>query len=323
MTTRLALILAMLGGSTCGFGHEQWTTESDSTSETQEEADSTDLAQQRVVRFDLSDRHDANLAEALAKVRQSSQPTVVDLTWSNVGGNHLKQLSGLPELRELYLFGTDVTDRDLRHLGELPNLETIDLGGGKLTPDGILQFRSSRKLKRLFLAGMRPPVSDGMLEQIARAWPGLESLSVDGGRITDEGLAHIGKLSRLHYLNLSGTQVTDRGLERLTGLAHLNTLHLDDTEITDQGMVHLGKVTSLEKLSLNHTGITHRGLKEVQSLKNLKRIYFVGTKVNDAGLEYLKSLKQIEFVVPSYNNSPEAIEELKQSLPLFKKNKTG
>ena len=88
-------------------------------------------------------------------------------------------------------------------------------------------------------------------------------------------------------------------------------------------MVHLGTMTSLEKLELNYTGISDRGLREVHGLTNLKRIYFVGTKVTDDGLEYLKPLKTIQFVGPSENISSGALEALKASLPLFKKNKRG
>jgi hypothetical protein len=65
------------------------------------------------------------------------------------------------------------------------------------------------------------------------------------------------------------------------------------------------------------------GLREIHRLKHLQRIYFCDTKVTDAGLEYLKPLKTIEYVGLSFNNSPAAVETLKESLPLFKKNKSG
>lgn len=285
--------------------------------------DRAQTASQKIIRIDLSERDDAKLAEALAKVRQYSQPTIVDLTSSEVGGDLLKQLHGLPNLQELYLLGTDVSDRELRHLGDLPNLETIDLSYCKITAAGILQLRSSRKLKCLLLANTRPHTDDKTLKQIAAAWPDLESLSLADGGITDAGLTHVRNLRRLRYLNVSRTQITDNGLKSLAGLTHLTTLHAGYTKISDRGMAHLGKVTSLEKLDLNHTGITDRGLRQLQRLRNLKRIYFVGTKVTDTGLDYLKPLRTIEFVGPSENNSPEALEQLKESLPLFKSNKAG
>ena len=79
----------------------------------------------------------------------------------------------------------------------------------------------------------------------------------------------------------------------------------------------------LELLYVNDSSITDRGLSSIEKRKRLERIYFLGTKVTDAGLVYLKPVKTIEFVGSSDNNSPEALEQLKESLPLFKKNRAG
>ena len=288
-----------------------------------EQGERPQTASREVDRIDLSERSDVKLEDDLKKVRQKTQPIIIDLTWSKVGGDLLKNLYGLKNLQGLYLFGTDVSDSELQHLGELPNLESIELGGCNVTTEGILHLRSSRKLKRLGLADIRPPLDDNAIERIASVWPNLESISLDSCQITDAGLSHVGNLRRLRYLNVSQTQITDKGLESLVGLSQLTTLHANNTKILDEGMVHLGTMTSLEKLDLNYTGISDRGLREVHGLTNLKRIYFVGTKVTDDGLEYLKPLKTIQFVGPSENISSGALEALKASLPLFKKNKRG
>lgn len=276
-----------------------------------------------VDRIDLSDRSDLKLEDDLKKAYQTTQPIIIDLTWSKVAGDLLRNLRGHKGLLELCLFGTDTSDKELRHLGELPNLESLDLGGCNVTTEGILRLRSSRKLKRLGLADLQQSINDTTIKRIVSAWPNLESISLNSGHITDVGLSHIGKLRRLRYLNISRTQITDKGLESLAGLSQLTTLHAGNTNILDQGMVHLGVLTSLEKLDLNFTGISDRGLKEVCGLTNLKRIYFVGTKVTDNGLEFLEPLKTIEYVGPSEHISPGALENLKKSLPLFKKNKRG
>ena len=284
-------------------------------------------ASREVVEIDLSERgdvsFDVSLKKDLAKVRLRTQPIILDLTWSKVGGDLLKNLRGLKYLKGLCLFGTDVSDCELQHLGELPSLESLDLGACHVTIEGILHLRSSRRLKRLGLADVRPPIDDNAIERIASAWPNLESISLSSSQITDAGLFHVGNLRRLRYLNVSRTQITDMGLKSLADLSQLTTLHVHNTKITDQGMVPLGRMTSLEKLVLSHTGISDRGLREVCGLTSLKRIYFVGTKVTDDGLEHLKPLKTIEFVGPSKNISSGALEGLKDSLPLFKKNKRG
>ncbi len=289
-----------------------------------EYVDTRQSASPEVIGVDLSERTDWKLEGELKNLRQKTQPIIVDLTWSNVGSGWLKPLHGLQTLRGLCLFGAaGVSDNELQHLDELPNLEFIDLGGCNVTTEGILLLRSSRELKRLGLADVRPPLDDNAIERIVSAWPNLESISLDGSQITDAGLSHLGELRRLRYLNVSRTQIADKGLESLASLSGLTTLHASNTNIGDQGMAHLARITSLEKLDLNFTGITDRGLKEVHSLTNLKRIYFVGTKVTDDGLEYLKPLKTIEFVGPSETISSGALEALKESLPRFKMNKRG
>jgi internalin A len=272
---------------------------------------------------DFSERNDVKLESDLAKLRQKTQPFILDLTWSKVGGDVLGKLRGLKHLRGIYLFGTDASDRELQHLNELPNLESIDLGGCKVTPAGILHLRASRKLKRLGLADIRPPLDDKGLKRIAFTWPNLELLNLDGCQITDAGLSHVGKLRHLRYLNVSKTRITDKGLKSLARLSRLAILHAKDTNIHDQGMVYLGQLTSLEKLVLNDTGISDRGLKEVRGLTNLKRIYLGGTKVTDDGLQYLKPLKKIEFVGVNEHISAKALEALKEALPLFKNNTHG
>jgi hypothetical protein len=248
---------------------------------------------------------------------------IIDLTWSDVSGDLLKTLHGQENLRGLILCGNGVSDTELRHLGELPNLEYINLTAGNVTVEGLLRLGSSRKLKAMQLADVRPRIDDNALEQIVSAWPHLESLCVRSSEITDAGLSHIGKLRHLRHLNVDRTRITGKGLESLTELSELRTLHACETDITDQGMLHLGRIASLEKINVNHTGITDQGLKEIQSLPRLRRIYFVGTEVTDEGLEYLKPLKTINYVGFSGHVSDKAKDELKESLPLFKKNKAG
>ncbi|MEX2187079.1 MAG: hypothetical protein WD875_09810 [Pirellulales bacterium] len=247
----------------------------------------------------------------------------IDLTWSKVNGELLERLRGLVTVRELYLFGTEVDDDDLSHVGDLPNLEAIDLGGCNVTPSGVLHLRSSRQLKHLHLSDFSSPLDEATMEQIATAWPHLQSLSLDGAQIADSAFAHVGKLRQLRYLNICRTQVTDEGLKTLGTLTRLTTLHAGNTKISDLGMDAICSLSTLEKLDLNFTGITDRGLQGIDHLMKLKRIYFVGTEVTDAGLEHLKPLDSLVYIGLSDHNSLAAVEALKEALPLYKANKGG
>ncbi len=277
-----------------------------------------------VVRIDFSEWVGEGLSEALQQRLQEERPgksrLSFDFSFSEVRGDVLSHLEGLEDVQELC--GISATDRELKYLRNLPNLESIGLSGA-VTTNGVLQLRASHKLKHLGLSGIQPPIDDKAIEQIVTAWPNLESLSLESSTISDIGLSHVGRLRRLQHLIVSRTQITDDGLKSLVKLSRLTTLHADNTNITDRGMAHLEKMTSLEKLDLNFTGITDEGLTGIHRLTNLRRIYFCGTDVTDKGLDCLKPLKKIEFVGPSYKNSSAAVEALKDSLPLFKKNNEG
>jgi hypothetical protein len=85
---------------------------------------------------------------------------------------------------------------------------------------------------------------------------------VDWPNATDEGLAPVGQLTMLEYLNVGGTQITDEGLAHLAGLNKLQLLDLNRTWISDAGLVHLRDMTQLKALNLYGTQTraeNHRG----------------------------------------------------------------
>jgi hypothetical protein len=117
----------------------------------------------------------------------------------------------------------------------------------------------------------------------------LETLTIPGAPLGDEGAAEIGKLTSLKSLDLAGTNVTDAGVDHLRDLKNLDDLSLARTAITDKSAKVIGGFDKLEVLWLNHVGITDAGLRELQGLSKLQRIYLTGAKkVTPAGLDELK-----------------------------------
>ena len=53
----------------------------------------------------------------------------------------------------------------------------------------------------------------------------LQSLDLQGTKVTGAGLANLKGLSKLRWLHLAGTKVTDSGLEYLKGLTELQCLY--------------------------------------------------------------------------------------------------
>jgi len=101
--------------------------------------------------------------------------------------------------------------------------------------------------------------------------------------ITDAGLAHLKGLTKLQVLSLWGTKFTDEGLVHLEGLIELQKLHLDESSLSDAGLVHLRKLTKLQVLSLSGTKITDAGLVNLKGLSELHSLNLCDTKISDAG----------------------------------------
>ena len=119
---------------------------------------------------------------------------------------------------------------------------------------------------------------------ISRGWPASRKLHLSATQVTDVGLAHRARLTKLATLDLSATQVTDlgfaprRGPDRahsLRALGHAgyrsgtgaperadqaSNFHLDYTRVTDLGLVRLKGLTKLSDLGLRDTSVTSTGL---------------------------------------------------------------
>jgi len=95
----------------------------------------------------------------------------------------------------------------------------------------------------------------------------LENLViVDGAAVTDEGLRHLSRLSRLRDLELPNSLITDAGLRHLISLDKLETLALRGTEVTDRGTAALLELRSLKSLTLDGTHITENGIEMLRAM---------------------------------------------------------
>jgi len=101
-------------------------------------------------------------------------------------------------------------------------------------------------------------------KQVFDGGPMVRQAVTNDTKITDDGLKHLKKLSKLQSLYLDTNKVTDEGLKHLEGLTNLQTLHLDANKVTDEGLVHLEGLTNLQSLSLINTKVTDEGVEKLQ-----------------------------------------------------------
>lgn len=98
-----------------------------------------------------------------------------------------------------------------------------------------------KNLKRLDLSNLAPQ-NDEELDALTKTLPNLESLSIDLGVITDDGMELLGNNCRnLRALHFNSKNLTDSGLARLTqNLPHLEILNFNEAyNVTEAGITYI------------------------------------------------------------------------------------
>ncbi len=144
-------------------------------------------------------------------------------------------------------------------------------------------------------------LTDNDLKFISIHFPNLTKLKIAMcRRITDEGMAHLSKLTSLTYLNLLHCLlITDTGLERIKGLIHLTYLNLSLCKrITDVGLGHIKHLIHLTYLNLmGCERITDVGLERIKGLIHLTYLNLSWCwLITDLSLEYVKYLIHLTYL---------------------------
>jgi hypothetical protein len=135
-------------------------------------------------------------------------------------------LPELKNLRWLSFFQTQATDRDLKGLAQLPQLEQLFVGVTNVTHEGVRELAKCRTLRYLDLEGNK--ITDEVLKA-ASALKDLEGLNIAGrmSEVSDEG---VNALLALRHLRLLGflegihppPSISAAALERLRSIPGLN-----------------------------------------------------------------------------------------------------
>lgn len=158
------------------------------------------------------------------------------------------------------LFGPKITNASTQALQGL-HLSWFTLQQTTVTDDafqGVTDFSAiyvwinDNQVGDAFLADMVAP---------KRMQRGLRSLTLNGTKVTDEGLVKLHDCRALDELVLLSCQITDEGLSDLAGIKRLTTLQLMSCPITDDGLRKLAKASpSLVHCSLDGTHVTAEGV---------------------------------------------------------------
>ena len=114
---------------------------------------------------------------------------------------------GFPDLRNLQLSYSDISNEEVTTLGKLSKLQSLDL--------------SCTRIREGPMNGLR---------HLPLKW-----LSIRRTRLDDEGIADLKGMTTLEHLDLTRTKVSDAGIEILTSLKSLKLLRIRRTLITEDG----------------------------------------------------------------------------------------
>ena len=207
---------------------------------------------------------------------------LMDIKTSNFDGLRVK-LKGVPSwpkwlndllgadyvgsVRSVGLPAANDADPIMPHVAQLQGLEELYIGPAvRLSDAGMAHLRGLTRLKVLHLP------------------------NTDHGRITGEGLKHIGGLFRLQRLSLRCLPFTDADLAPLRRLSDLRTLDGLSPKLTDVGMSNLSSLANLRWLDLSWTRIGPAGLIHLRRMSRLQVLNLEGTHVTDASLPTLAGL---------------------------------
>lgn len=143
-----------------------------------------------------------------------------------------RHLTGLPKLKRLWVGDWQLTNRELKYIGQLSSLQSLAIREAyEVTDEGVVHLANLEQLEHLSMTHCQ--LTDESLRRLRRL-PKLEELWLPGNRFTDDGLEHVQKMTQLRILDLRRSHVTREGLSQLAGQEKLEELWLSWSQIEDK-----------------------------------------------------------------------------------------
>ncbi|KAF5901208.1 uncharacterized protein DAT39_009072, partial [Clarias magur] len=220
---------------------------------------------------------------------QSSPPALVHLSLNQTAVTE-ETLTALPEcvprLRQLSVTHTRVCD--VSALAHLPDLQTLHLDFTQVKEESLQCLSTHRSLTSLSLHGVPVGSGDHTLEILSGL--NLTQLTLPGRHsVTDTGLSFLCTHTLLSELDLSDyTHITNQGIAHLGKMTRLKKLSLSNTPLTDVGLSALSTLTLLVDVCLNRTAVTSLGVTDF--IIRLPYLQVLGLSCTQVGDSVLKAL---------------------------------
>jgi hypothetical protein len=162
--------------------------------------------------------------DILPELCRTCRITSLDLAnWpvTELRNDDLAVLKLAPTLQKVDLTATYFTDKAIQHLVDLPNLHELILTDTRVTDAGLAELSQFKTIQKLDLSELM--ITDDGLSHLA-TMPNLTDLTVDSPAVTDVGLAQLGALPNLKTLDVRGVQFRDEALGQLQSIKSLRKL---------------------------------------------------------------------------------------------------
>ena len=200
----------------------------------------------------LKDKVDFNHIEGLKRLQQ------LNLGRSNISGTTLLPIRHCTLLETLDLWRTHMTYEEMDHvLPSLPNLTNLNLGYTKLTDREMDCFSFLPRLQFLDLGNTA--VGSRAMKSLS-GLSNLKTLFLDYTKVDDTGTPFLAQLTNLVDLNMGNTNISDATLSHLTSLTNLMDLKLGHTTVSDVGLIHFSCLRNLMYVYLDGTNVRDAGV---------------------------------------------------------------
>ncbi len=249
----------------------------------------------------------------------------------------IHSLASLDHLKYLWVncaSNSPLTDQTLASLGQLPELETLYIGGAGFTNEGVERLSNVKSLSSLHIT-FWPGMDNETLKLLAKhqglrelSWGSSENVTTSGLRVLnaledleslsisdirpDGGTLDLSGLKKLQGLRLSMRHEVDKtrkpyevmydglgdsDLACLSGLTDLEDLSLVGSGLSDAGLAHLAPLTNLKYLQFSGgPGLTDEGLRHLSRMRRLDSLMISDCRVTERGLRYLYPLKTLHII---------------------------
>jgi hypothetical protein len=133
-----------------------------------------------------------------------------------------------------------------------------------------------------------PPMSDyrRRLARVAKS-PWIISLDLSNSDIKDDDLAVLANMTQLEYIYLEGNpKLTDAGIAHLAKCTKLRHLELNQTSVTGTGFAALAGCQELRTIDLTQCPVTDETVVQIPRFAVLDNIYLGGTQITDTGARH-------------------------------------